>query len=84
MVKYLNHNWELVFLNKTPIQLQYNSAQLEIFTTQYNTIHKLENCQQFNKIRAPHNCIAIQFTLNLPTLIGTRTQTFLLPELIFL
>ena len=29
MVKYLNsfnHNWELVVLKKTPIQLQYNSA----------------------------------------------------------
>ena len=74
MVKYLNsfnHNWALVFLNKTTILLQYNSAQIEIFTIQNNTIHKLGNCQQFNTIRAPHNCIAIQFTLNWPTLLDT-------------
>jgi hypothetical protein len=63
-----NHNWELVFLNQTPIQLQYNSAQIKNFTIQYNTILKLENVQQLNTIRAPHNCIAIQFTLNWPTL----------------
>ena len=63
-----NHNWELVFLNQTPIQLQYNSAQIKKITIQYNTILKLENVQQLNTIRAPHNCIEIQFTLNWPTL----------------
>ena len=71
-----NHNWELVFLNQTPIQLQYNSAQIKKFTIQYNTILKLENVQQLNTIRAPHNCIEIQFTLNWPTLPNSTVQLF--------
>ena len=61
-----NHNWELVFLTK----LQYNNNTIlhKSKYLQYNTISKHENCQQFNTIRAPHYCIAIQFTLNWPTL----------------
>ena len=60
---------------------QYNSVEIQILTLQYNTIHWLSKCQQFNTIQFPLYCNAIQFTLYWSTLHTTYGGLLLSPRL---